>query len=59
MATVVVAGILDPVATVTYALQLAFSHAKTLLGTGAWDASATQKPTAVAQGETDPTRPKL
>ncbi len=54
-----VAGILDPVATVTYSLQLAFSHAKTLLGTGAWDASATQKPTAVAQGETDPTRPKL
>jgi len=53
------AGILDPVATVTYSLQLAFSHAKTLIGTGAWDASATQKPAPVEQGEADPTRPKL
>jgi chaperonin GroEL len=33
----VTAGVLDPVATVTHALRLAFSHARTLLETGAWD----------------------
>ena len=36
------AGILDPVATVTYALRLAFSHARTLLETGAWDSTVSE-----------------
>jgi chaperonin GroEL len=32
-----VAGIVDPVATVTHSLQLAYAHARTLLATAAWD----------------------
>lgn len=34
------AGVLDPVAAVTRSVQLAFSHARTLLETGAWDSAA-------------------
>lgn len=34
------AGIVDPVGTVTHAVQLAFSRARTILQTGAWDATA-------------------
>ncbi len=32
-------GILDPVATITHAVQLAFSYARTILETGAWDST--------------------
>jgi chaperonin GroEL len=38
------AGILDPAATVTHAIQLAFSHARILLETGAWDSSGPKTP---------------
>lgn len=38
------AGVLDPAATVTHAIQLAFSHAKTLLETEAWDSSGPETP---------------
>lgn len=34
-------GVLDPVATITHALRLAFSHARTLLATAAWDTTTT------------------
>jgi len=34
------AGILDPIGTITRAVQLAFSHARTILQTGAWDATS-------------------
>jgi chaperonin GroEL len=37
------AGILDPVATVTYAVRLASSHARTLLETAAWDSTSTKE----------------
>jgi chaperonin GroEL len=33
------AGVLDPVATTTHGIQLALSHARTLLETGAWDST--------------------
>jgi chaperonin GroEL len=54
------AGVFDPVTIVTHSVQLAFSHVKTLLSTGAWDRSASEpkKPAAVPQGDTDPTHPK-
>jgi len=35
-------GVLDPVATVTHAIQLAFSHARMLLETGAWGSNVPQ-----------------
>jgi len=34
------AGIFDPVATVAHSVQLAFSHARTVLATAAWDSTA-------------------
>jgi len=34
------AGVLDAVATITYSMRLAFSHARTLLATAAWDSTA-------------------
>jgi chaperonin GroEL len=37
-------GILDPAATVTHGIKLAFSHARTLLETGAWDSSGPKTP---------------
>ena len=37
-------GILDPSATVTHAVQLAFSHAKVLLETEAWDSGGPKTP---------------
>jgi chaperonin GroEL len=38
------AGILDPAATVCYAIRLAFSHARVLLETEAWDSSGPKIP---------------
>jgi chaperonin GroEL len=36
-------GVLDPVATVTRSIQLAFSHARTILETAAWDSTPPQR----------------
>ncbi len=46
-------GILDPVATVTQAVHLAFSHARTILETGAWDSTnpKVQKPARPSPSE--------
>jgi len=38
------AGILDPATTITHAIQLAFSHARVLLETGAWDSGSPKTP---------------
>jgi chaperonin GroEL len=44
------AGILDPAATVTHAIQLAFSHARVLLETEAWDSSGPKTPKQIDGG---------
>lgn len=40
------AGVLDPTSTATRAIQVAFSHARTVLSTGAWDSSNRTSPAA-------------
>jgi chaperonin GroEL len=43
------AGVLDPVATITHAVQLAYSHARPLLATAAWDSTSVKTDPTVSQ----------
>jgi chaperonin GroEL len=52
------AGILDPAATVTHAIQLAFSHARILLETAAWDSSGPGTPRRLPESPAEPDSPE-